>query len=300
MPEYSPKSKETVRLENELQYGEVWPLSADIRREHTLKYAVPQRNMWKEMADVMVGSGVSNFVDFGASSGYIIRQALNSGFEGKIIGIEKEASYLSLAEQIIRADYPDADFALMEGDAQNLGLDDNSTEAAIAANLAYHLPQPGRLSSEVHRIVSPGGIIVFSTKDMDHQEEVWMLANLAGVRFGAEPIHPFYWHYPITQMRHGLEQSKKFRVINEISQFSESQIRDDNQGEGWDDLKQVVFSLVSLMKSKETGLPPSLTDVNEFLETREVREFLFKRQVENKGFFQGKVRMAFWVCENLK
>ncbi len=302
---YSPKSQTRVGRETLLQYGESWPLSADIRRHLTLKYSNPQRDMWSEIAKSVVESGAKRVVEFGSSSGYIIRKMLEHGFEGEIVGIEKEDSYLPLAEELIRREFPEtkANVKLMPGDAQYITLGDLGGEpfdAGIAANLLYHVPAPKLVFKNLNEIVRDQGLQFFSTKDLEHQQEIWMFANQIVPYVNAQRLHSFYWHFPTSQLDQSIKQSKKFRPLTELKgeHISETLIPDDE--EGWDDFKLTVLSLVPIMEDKQTGQQPNIHRCIEILESPSLRDFTFRKAAQrNGGYFKGTVSMSWRACENL-
>lgn len=290
-----------------LQYpAENWPLSADIRRHLTTEYSHPRRDMWSELAEAVVKSGANRVVEFGTSSGYIIRKLLEHGFEGEIVGVEKEDSYLFIAEEIINSSFPDtkATVRLIQGDAQQVTLDDLGGEpfdAGIAANLLYHVPAPKLVFKRMNEAVKDKGIQFFSTKDVEHQAEVWMFANQLAHLIGAEPIHSFYWHFPTSQLDQSLKESKRYTPLQDLrgEHVSETWIPDDE--EGWHDFKMTVLTLVPIMELRATGQAPDIHQCMEVMDSDSMRNYLFSRSAENSGgYFKGQVSMSWRAAVNNK
>lgn len=301
---YSPKSIELVGKENDRQYGEVWPWSADIRRHLTLEYSVPKIDQWSDMAEAVVKSGARRVIEYGCSSGYIIRQMLKHGFDGEVVGIDKEDSNLPIVEEVIRNEFPDskASVRLVAADAQHVTLSElgeKPFDAGIAANIIYHVPKPKLLFKSINEAVEDGGLQIFSTKDIDHQEEIWTIANLIATHYNAKPLHSFYWHFPIKQMNQSLKQSDRFTVIPDLGGEQDSETQIPNNDYGWSDLRDAVLTLVHLMEVTDTGLPPEIGGPLEFIESDWIKKFLFEQHATmNGGYFKGKVHMAWAACRN--
>ena len=301
---FSPKSHATVGKENSRQYGETWPWSADIRRHLTLEYSVPKRDMWAEMAKAVVDSGARRIVEYGSSSGYIICKMLEQGYDGLIVGVEQEDSYISVAEDIIRQKFPDtkATIQIVQGDAQEMTLDRLGGElfdAGIAANLLYHVPAPKQVFKSLNEVVKDQGLQFFSTKDVEHQQEIWMVANQLATYVNAEPIQSYYWHFPTSQLDQSIKGSKRFRPLKDLMGEHKGETWIPDNEEGWIDFKLAVLSLVSIMETKGTELPPNIYRCNDMMESVSIKDQLFKREAaRNGGFVKGTVGMTWRGCVN--
>jgi SAM-dependent methyltransferase len=264
---YSPQPPREVRSQSESQYESIWEAHADARRA-LYPYETPPwedrkpYNMWEDMADRLDPANAAKIIDLGTNDGYLYKVLRYKGFGGKFIGIDIEGKDLPAVDYIIRHQFPDADVEFLQGDAQNLRgiIPDSSTAKAVAAKIAYHVPKPGRLLSEMHRILEPGGRGFFSSRDITNQLDTWQMvrvvAHSQGFAFPQEmnsetgefisgvPIERIsvYSHFDIGRMRQSLSQSKKFRIVEEKVQDDKLWVPTTDVG--WFDYSRVLESLL--------------------------------------------------------
>jgi SAM-dependent methyltransferase len=307
MSEILPRN---VRKENEQQYGN-WPLTADARRYLYLKYAgdprqreadEQPRDVWAEAADMLDPAVGGRIVDIGASSGYFIEKLLQSGHRGKseITGIDKAAGHFPFLEESLRTRYDHPNLWLRYGDAERLvDIPGSFAQAASALFIPYHIPRPHRLFSEAHRIVEPGGRILYSSRGTENLTNLWHIAQITAQQHDAiMPPDNFYKHFPLEQLIKALDDSKRSRIID-------INIQDDSlyipaTQEGWEDFKEGIISYLPLMRRKRDSRQLSHDEISEFLET-EVRANYFESLAkETGGYFPDRVIQGIVTVENIK
>lgn len=106
-----------------------------------------------------VGPG-TRLLDVATGPGYVAARAAARG--ARATGLDRAPQMLEIA----RARHPE--LAFVEGDAEALGLDDASFDAAVASFCLLHLARPERAAAELARVVIPGGqvaVTVWNTPD---------------------------------------------------------------------------------------------------------------------------------------
>jgi ubiquinone/menaquinone biosynthesis C-methylase UbiE len=310
---YSPQHPDEVRRQSFSQYESIWHGYADARRA-LYPYEVPPwesrepYNIWFDMADHLEPKVASKVIDIGTNDGYFHRILRDKGFQGEFIGIDIEGKDLPAVEHLANRRFPDFNVRFMQGDAQNLKnvIGTNSTSRAIAAFLTYHVPMPGRVLSEMHRILEPDGIGVISTRGVTNQLDTWQAAQLVahnnGFAFPQELPSPgqfkkgvpienisVYSHFGIKQSQDALYQSRKFKVLHEHIQDSDLWIKADESG--FFDYSRVVESLLPYTRNISSGESPKEADLEA------MRSFI--NQVISSYFFTSaeKTRQEYGLDE---
>ena len=73
-----------------------------------------------------------------------------------------------------------------QADAVAVPFGDGVYDAAIAMHMLYHVADPARALSEMHRLVRPGGFVAVTTNGAGNMREIYELATV----FGSPPIDP--------------------------------------------------------------------------------------------------------------
>ncbi|HET9721465.1 MAG TPA: class I SAM-dependent methyltransferase [Candidatus Saccharimonadales bacterium] len=321
MSEYLPRN---VGLENRRQYHGanptdlVVPYTADVRRYLYLKYALaPEqqhqkaaeyederiRNIWGEMADCFEAYKGKTILDAGTGNAYLLEMLLRRGHRGTLVGMDTSSSHFDFYQEILREKYDHEDIFLQHGDAQAMPFSANSFDAVSAPFLAYHLPRPRKLFSEVNRVLVPGGQAIFSGREVDNTFNLWTVAQLVAEHYDAvmPRIGAFYSHFPLSRMLQSLDGNNKFKVIDYKEQ--DETIYIPATDEGWNDFREAIFSLLPLMRLPN-GQQPSKTDVIDYLELSSEsnirRDYFESLAREYGGYFPDHLQQGFVVVENLK
>lgn len=113
---------------------------------------------WMPWLREEVGAG-ARWLDLGCAYGFLVREALQSGFRG--FGLD--ASRYALGQA--REHAGDAAGRVLQGHAEVLPFADDAFDVVTAFDLLEHVAAPERLVSEVARVLRPGGIFIAATPD---------------------------------------------------------------------------------------------------------------------------------------
>ena len=116
-------------------------------------------------------------LDLGAGTGIgtlALEKHLPTG--ARIIGVDIVPAMVARANQRLdKIDLPPDRVAFRAGDATALaGVANGSVSAVVANSFLYLVPEPGKVLAEVHRVLAPGGRVVF----MEPCAEIDWLATL--------------------------------------------------------------------------------------------------------------------------
>ena len=114
------------------------------------------RDQAMKLANVQAGDVVA---DVGAGSGFLTEALLQAG--ASVIAIDQSPAMLD----VIRAKFPDAPVTYRVGTAENLQVDDNSVDHAMANMYLHHVEHPPQAIAEIVRIINPGGSLVITDLD---------------------------------------------------------------------------------------------------------------------------------------
>jgi SAM-dependent methyltransferase len=80
--------------------------------------------------------------------------------------------------------------AVLQADAQQIPLADNSVDHALASHMLYHVPDMRRALEEIRRVVRPGGRVLLTTNAADHSARLHELHAQAARDIGLTPAGP--------------------------------------------------------------------------------------------------------------
>ncbi|AUM13994.1 class I SAM-dependent methyltransferase [Ketobacter alkanivorans] len=163
----------------------------------------------REIADLL-GSAEGRVLEIGAGTG------ANLGFYSagvsEVVGIEPVAAMLDKAHGVVaRAGY-DFPITLQVGDARDLPFDDASFDSVVACLVFCTIPQPEKAAAEMHRVLKPGGKVVF----YEH-----VASSRPGVHAWQKRINPLW-----RKLACGCEITRDTRQLFERAGFSYQQISD--------------------------------------------------------------------------
>jgi len=329
---FSPQKLSDVRKQRKNQYENIWNGYANARRT-LYPYEVPPwedrqpYNIWEDIADHLDPANAKEIVEFGANDGYFHSILRYRGFQGSYLGIDIEGNDLPASEFIARQRFPGVDVRFIQGDAQDLrGILANNSFAYAAANfITYHAERPGRVLSELHRILEPGGTGAVSSRNVTNQKDTWEVARWVAHSHGfafpqelstdgkfipAVPVSRLsvYSHFDIDETRRSLENSKKFRIRHQHVQDDDLWIPTDNE-RGLDDLGSAVESLLPYtinMKDRSEPNPNDMAEMHDFIHQHMSHYFIasgLKNQQERdlpRPYHISHVTQGFFIVEAIK
>lgn len=329
---YSPQNPREVRRQNASQYENIWSGFAQARRA-LYAYEVPPGedrepyNIWVDIADHLQPETKELIYEFGANDGYFHSILRSRGFRGKYVGVDIEGKDLPAVEHIARHRFPGTDVEFIQADAQNLkGVVDSNSVPAVAVNfINYHAEKPGRILSELHRILTDDGVGVVSSRSTTNQLDTWNIARWVahsnGFAFAQEltsdgKFKPgvdlnrisVYSHFDINQTRRSLKDSKKFEIVHEHVQDTDLWVPTDSDA-ALHDLESVVESLLPYTVSMKDLRKPNSDDMQRMYEfiINHMRHFFIvsglKYQQENnlaRPYYKSHATQGFFVVKPIK
>ncbi|MGH7157056.1 MAG: class I SAM-dependent methyltransferase [Candidatus Saccharimonadales bacterium] len=326
-------SRRNVRRETFEHYKGRWPVSADARRNLYLKYAkYPDdvalergeslrggeiRDMWKEVAltllDNLGDTRDKRGIDVGASSGYFIRQLMESGYRGEVIGVDIETGHQPFLQWELSQEFPGSTIVLGGSDAQSLRevrltdddgsvvealrIDKNSFDFLTELFVLYHVPDPRRAYVAAHKVLKPSGIAIFSGRGRLNQRHLWNLGVKIADNFDARVPQSFYDHHSLDDIESYLKESPYFEVIESATQADHLWIPATD--EGWADYRAALMSLRPLMKDR-SGKPINGKVLGDYLDSKIRKDEFEVQAAANHGYFIDYVFQNYYVCRNIK
>lgn len=113
-----------------------------------------------------------NILDVGCGNGFLIKNLLNTGFKGSIVGVDVYEQKASKNYKYVRTD-------ITEG----LPFENQQFECVILGEVIEHVPNTDYLLREVHRVLKTNGHLIISTPNLVS----WM--NRILVPMGIQPLY---------------------------------------------------------------------------------------------------------------
>lgn len=149
--------------ENKAYFAQVAPVYDEMRKGC---YGNALRDLIIQRYPPMPGSNVA---DIGTGTGYLARGLAPR--VGHVVAIDSSTAMLEVAGMDLAQGGVD-NVHLVEGDAHELPLDDNSQDMIYANLLLHHLTDPLTAIREMNRVLKPGGRVVLS--DVKQHRHRWV------------------------------------------------------------------------------------------------------------------------------
>ena len=124
-------------------------------------------------------SPTSRVVDVGTGTGFVAAGLAPRA--AAVLGVDNSPGMLAVAERNLRA-LEVTNVRLVEGELDELPLDDDSVDAAVANMVLHHAPDPAAMLAEMARVVRPGGIVAVT--DAVEHDHAWMRTEQADLWLG--------------------------------------------------------------------------------------------------------------------
>lgn len=131
------------------------------------------------LADRAAVTGTATVVDVGTGTGFVAAGLAPRA--ATVIGVDNSPAMLAVAADNLAALGLD-NVVLHESELDNLPLEDDSVDAAVANMVLHHAPEPAAMIAEMARVVRPGGNVAV-TDEVEHPYE-WMRAEQADIWLG--------------------------------------------------------------------------------------------------------------------
>jgi ArsR family transcriptional regulator len=121
-------------------------------------------------------------VDVGTGTGFVAVGL--AGRARRVMGVDNSPAMLAVAADNAATCGLD-NVELVGGEIDQLPLDDDSVDVAVANMVLHHAPEPAAMVAEMARVVRPGGTIAI-TDEIEHDYE-WMRTEQADLWLGFTP-----------------------------------------------------------------------------------------------------------------
>jgi ubiquinone/menaquinone biosynthesis C-methylase UbiE len=156
----------------------IWFLRTHTWKHHVLRVAI---NDLKQL----IGPSIPDapvIVDVGCGQGVSFHLLANAFRPSRIIGVDFHAPSLALAAKAAKvvADnktMPASGIDLLQGDCAQLSLPDAAADIVFCHQSFHHLVEQHRALDEFHRILKPGGILLFA-ESTDAYIQSWVIRLL--------------------------------------------------------------------------------------------------------------------------
>ena len=150
-------------------------------------------------------------VEIGSGPGLLIKELLELIPKCSIIGIEPNQAMIQEAIQVLQP-YYSRRYMILEKSIEHTSLSDESVEAVVSRFSVYAWKHPKQIMKELHRILKPGGIIIFEMLNKEFPQWKRQFVKLNMRRKCAKPevieyhIRSFSTAYTHQQIRDMLAQ----------------------------------------------------------------------------------------------
>ena len=132
-------------------YDDKWAISFDQR---SIRYV-------RERAERMLpGRRYGRVLELGCGTGFFILNLWQAGFADRPHGCDLSPGMLAACAENARR--IGCDIGLETGDAEALPFPDGSFDLVVGHAFLHHLPQPAAALREAHRVLVPGGAVLFA------------------------------------------------------------------------------------------------------------------------------------------
>jgi SAM-dependent methyltransferase len=117
---------------------------------------------------VIPWDGTQIVADVGCGNGFDLRQIVPQGRCRHAFGFDLSAGMLRTLEDLRQS----GGLSLVQADAQQIPLPDQSVDVAMAMHMLYHVPDIPAAIHELRRITKQGGTVLASTNSLAHLAEI--------------------------------------------------------------------------------------------------------------------------------
>ncbi len=175
MAEGASRDYVSIEEENKAYFAQVAPVYDELRKGC---YVEALRDMLTSRFPPPLGSIVA---DVGTGTGYLAKKLAE--YAKTVNAVDSSPAMLEVARQGLTKHELEK-IKLIEGDAHDLPLADESQAMVYANLLIHHLLEPALAIKEMHRVLKQGGKIVIT--DIDRHNHKWTKSEKSDVWLGIE------------------------------------------------------------------------------------------------------------------
>jgi SAM-dependent methyltransferase len=146
-------------------------------------YAEARSNpRWR--TDPVPWDGTQVVADIGCGNGFDLRQLVPERRCRHAIGVDLSAGMLRTLADLRGSGV----LSLVQADAQQLPLGEDTVDVALAMHMLYHVPDIPAAVAELRRVTRPGGTVLASTNSTETLTEIYDLLDAAVSRQLGRPV----------------------------------------------------------------------------------------------------------------
>ena len=126
----------------------------EIRRLLVEQLVSPVR--WIDCVRWAVGVGVNRFLEIGPGPGFIAIEIAKLLPEVRVVGLDVSRTMIDIATSNAHEHGVSERVEFREGDASEMSFEEASFDFVVSSGSLHHWAEPGRIFSEVHRVLKPG------------------------------------------------------------------------------------------------------------------------------------------------
>ncbi len=165
----------SVEEENKAYFAQVAPVYDEMRKGC---YGEALRDILTSRIPPLLGSIVA---DVGTGTGYLAKKLAE--YAKTVNAIDSSPAMLEVARQSLTKQQH-KNIKLIEGDAHDLPLSDDSQDMVYANLLIHHLLEPSLAIKEMHRVIKPGGQVIIT--DIERHNYQWTKPEKSDIWLGIE------------------------------------------------------------------------------------------------------------------
>ncbi len=166
------------------EWYDQYEIMAEILLDAELSGTLKKGRDWMEGFRSEMVSGLAGGVagkkalDIGCQYGVFSFRLAEDG--AKVTGMDISEKWVNRCIKDARFKHPDKEFTFMVGDAQALPFEDGSFDVVVCTEVVEHVDFAGNVLSEIHRVLTPGGVLVLGTPNT-RSYYVWLWSVLKGI-----------------------------------------------------------------------------------------------------------------------
>lgn len=156
-------------------------------------------------------SGIKKVLDIGCAGGFMAR-ALGNKWNGELIGIEKDSSWLN-SDRLKK--YKKIYWLDLEKESidKTLRKQDRNFDAVVAADVLEHLENPTKSLKEICKVLKPKGLVMISLPNANYFPVFIIRLIFPSLRMSKGPLDKTHKHFYSLRTAKKMVESNNFEVL---------------------------------------------------------------------------------------